>query len=131
WADEATLDLLKFVARRIRRTAGLLVLTFRDDEVDATHALRRVLGELPANAVRRLRLPPLSKAAVARLAEESGHTADALWAVTGGNPFFVSEVLATGSGAGVPPSVRDAVLARAAVLEPAVCAALDLVAVVP
>src|SRR5690606_24986951 len=85
----------------------------------------------PANAVRRLRLPPLSKAAVARLAEESGHTADALWAVTGGNPFFVSEVLATGSGAGVPPSVRDAVLARAAVLDPAVCAALDLVAVVP
>src|SRR5690606_10029668 len=50
WADEATLDLLKFLARRIRRTPSLLVLTFRDDEVDGAHPLRRLLGEMPSAA---------------------------------------------------------------------------------
>ena len=64
WGDEATVDLLKFVARRIRRTPALLVLTFRDDEVDLAHPLRRLLGELPSAGVRRLRLPPLSESAV-------------------------------------------------------------------
>src|SRR5688500_3952932 len=68
WADEATLDLLKFLVRRIGKTRSLLVLSFRDDEVDATHPLRRVLGELPAQSARSLKLPPLSESAVARLA---------------------------------------------------------------
>lgn len=130
WADEATLDLLKFVARRIRRTRGLLVLTFRDDEVDATHPLRRVLGELPANAVRRLRLPPLSATAVAHLAAAAGRAAADLHGATGGNPFYVTEVLAT-TGGDIPASVRDAVLARAAQLSSAASAVLDVVSIVP
>jgi DNA-binding CsgD family transcriptional regulator len=129
WADEATLDLLKFVARRIRRTRGVLVLTFRDDELDAAHPLRRLLGELPANAVRRLRLQPLSAAAVAHLAQAAGRAAGDLYDVTGGNPFYVTEVLAA-DGA-VPPSVRDAVLGRAARLNAAALAVLDVVAVIP
>ena len=95
WADEATLDLLKFLARRIRRTHGLLILTFRDDEVDASHPLRRLLGELPPGCVRRLRLPPLSEVAVARLAAAAGWAATDLYSATGGNPFYVTEVLAT------------------------------------
>lgn len=131
WADEATLDLLKFVARRIRRTQGLLVLTFRDDEVDAAHPLRQLLGELPPNSVRRLHLPPLSREAVARLAAVAGRATGALWDVTGGNPFFVTEVLAADPERGVPPSVRDAVLARAARLDATTCAALDVVSIVP
>ncbi len=130
WADEATLDLLKFLARRIRRTPSLLVLTFRDDEVDGTHPLRRLLGEMPSAAVHRLRLPPLSQAAVARLAAAAGRPAGELHDATGGNPFYVTEVLAMDAG-GIPPSVRDAVLARAARLESAAAAVLDLVAVVP
>lgn len=130
WADEATLDLLKFLARRIARSAALLVLTFRDDEVDATYPLRRLLGELPPSAVRRLRLPPLTEAAVARLAAAAQRAAGDLYGVTGGNPFYVTEVLAT-EGAGIPASVRDAVLARAARLSEHATAALDVISIVP
>jgi DNA-binding CsgD family transcriptional regulator/tetratricopeptide (TPR) repeat protein len=130
WADEATLDLLKFVARRVRTTAALLILTFRDDEVDAAHPLRRLLGELPPASVRRIPLPPLSASAVARLARAAGRAAGDLHIATGGNPFYVTEVLATESG-DIPPSVRDAVLARAARLSSAGDAALDAVSVVP
>ena len=130
WADEATLDLLKFLVRRISRTHGLLVLTFRDDEVDAAHPLRRLLGDLPARSARRLALPPLSGAAVAHMAKASGRRPGDLHGVTGGNPFYVTEVLAT-EGDGIPASVRDAVLARAARLSPAARGLLDVVSVVP
>ncbi|HEX6309759.1 MAG TPA: AAA family ATPase [Longimicrobiales bacterium] len=130
WADEATLDLLKFIGRRIRGTRCLLVLTYRDDEMDATHPLRRLLGELPATAVRRLRLPPLSAAAVAQLAKVAGRAAGDLYGATGGNPFYVTEVLAT-DGGDIPASVRDAVLARAARLGAAAAAVLDVVSTVP
>src|SRR5687768_4596496 len=47
WADEATLDLIKYLGRRIGETRTLLVLTYRDDELSARHPLRLVLGELP------------------------------------------------------------------------------------
>jgi len=130
WADEATLDLLKFVGRRVRQTHAMVVFTFRDDEVGPEHPLRRVLGELPREDVRRMRLPPLSKAAVAQLAREAGRPEADLHAITGGNPFFLTEVLASAGGA-VPPSVKDAVLARAAHLGHAARALLDVVALVP
>jgi DNA-binding CsgD family transcriptional regulator len=130
WADEATLDLLKFLVRRVGTTHGLLVLTFRDDEVDAAHPLRRLLGDLPAGSTRRLKLPPLSESAVARLATAAGRRAGDLHSITGGNPFYVTEVLAT-EGGGIPASVRDAVLARAARLAPAAGSLLDVVSVVP
>ncbi len=130
WADEATLDLLKFLVRRIDKTQSLLVLSFRDDEVDAAHPLRRVLGELPARSARRLKLPPLSENAVARLATAAGRRAEDLHSITGGNPFYVTEVLGT-DGGGIPASVRDAVLARAARLTPAATVVLHVVSIVP
>ena len=40
WADEATLDLLKYLGRRIRQTASLMILTYRDDEIGNDHPLR-------------------------------------------------------------------------------------------
>jgi DNA-binding CsgD family transcriptional regulator/tetratricopeptide (TPR) repeat protein len=130
WADEATLDLLKFLVRRIGRTNSVIVLSFRDDEVDAAHPLRRLLGDLPARTARRLTLPPLSESAVARLAAAAGRRLKDLHGVTGGNPFYVTEVLAT-EGGGIPASVRDAVLARTATLTPSTIALLDVVSVVP
>jgi DNA-binding CsgD family transcriptional regulator len=128
WADEATLDLMKFLGRRINRINSMLVATYRDDEVGADHPLRMVLGDLPHLA--RLRLPPLSEAAVERLAEKAGRPLEELYAVTGGNPFFVAEALAS-KESGVPVTVRDAVLSRAARLSPASNAVLQLVSVVP
>src|SRR5690606_33376511 len=111
---------------------SLIVLTYRDDELGATHPLRGVTVTLPRPAVRRLPLERLSEAAVAQLvrASSSGRTAADVYALTGGNPFLVTEVLAAGAET-VPASVRDAVLARAARLDEAARAVLDVVALVP
>ncbi len=129
WADEATLDLVKFLGRRVTRLAVMLVVTYRDDEVGPDHPLRSVLGDLPRASVVRLRLPPLSQGAVAELAGRAGRDAGALYAVTGGNPFFVTEVIASASN--VPATVSDAVLARASRLSAPARAVLELISVVP
>ncbi|WP_063894244.1 helix-turn-helix transcriptional regulator [Streptomyces sp. Root264] len=131
WADEATLDLLLFTARRISSTRGLLVITYRHDEVGPDHPLRAVLGALSTDAsALRIRLAPLSVAAVATLVGPDGPDAAELHARAGGNPFFVTEVLADPDRR-VPETVRDAVLARAAGLGPAERDALNSVAVFP
>ena len=131
WADEATLDLLRVLARRLRRLPALVLATYRDDELSRTHPLRVLLGELATERrVHRVSLPLLSADGVALLA--SGRTVDVerLHRLTGGNPFFVTEVLAAGSD-GAPDTVRDAVLARAARLPPLTRRLLEAVAVVP
>ncbi len=118
WADEATLDLLKYLGRRIQRTRALLILTYRDDELGPMHPLRMVLGDMAtASAIRRIALPSLSLEAVRELAGERGGIAGRLHRQTGGNPFFVTEVLSSPSGA-VPATARDAVLARTVRLSP-------------
>jgi DNA-binding CsgD family transcriptional regulator/tetratricopeptide (TPR) repeat protein len=128
WADNATLDLVRYVARRIDHLPALLVLTYRDVEVD--HPLRAVLGALPAGAARRLPLTGLSPAGVAELAAHSTFDIATLVELTDGNPFFVTEVLAAPDQT-VPPTVADAVLARVGVLSRSTRAALEPLAVVP
>src|SRR5215207_4507578 len=130
WADEATLDLLVFLGRRLERTRALLIVTYRDDEVAADHPLRAAVGRLAPEAVRHLRLEPLSEAAVAELARRAGRPVAGLRALTGGNPLLVTEVLAAGD-AGVPMTVRDLVLARLGGLSAAAQEVVRLVAVVP
>ena len=130
WADEATLDLIKFLSRRIHRTSVMLILTYRDDELPKEHPLRFVLGDLPASVVSRLRLPLLSEAAVMELAQQAGRSAGQLYAVTSGNPFFVVESLAS-DAPGVPGSVSDAVLAQVGRRSPETQRLLELASVVP
>lgn len=130
WADEATLDALRFVGRRIASTHALIVGTYRDDEVGRQHPLRVVVGDLATSpAVRRMPLAPLSKASVAELAKGTELDVDDLHAQTGGNPFYVTEVIA-GAPARVPATVRDAVLARAARLSDAARRTLEAAAVI-
>jgi len=130
WADEATLDLIKFLGRRIARANGLLILTYRDIEVDADHPLRQVIGELPPQNLVRMSLKRLSAEAVASMIEDESFDLNEVLSLTGGNPLFVSEVLASGVQA-VPTSVRDSVLARAAKISPHAKQVLDLVSVIP
>ena len=114
WADDATLDLLRYLGRRLDTTRSLVVATYRDDEVGPRHPLRVTLGDLAtAEPVRRLKLEPLTPEAVYTMAAGSGLDARELHRRTGGNPFFVTEVLAAG-GSALPPTLRDVVLARAA-----------------
>ncbi len=122
--------LLKFLSRRINKLNSLLVITYRDDEVRADHPLRLVLGDLPRSFVRSVRLPPLTHDAVDELAARAGKRIDDLYAITAGNPFFVTEALA-GQDPGVPVSVSDAMLSRLARLTPAARAVVELVSVVP
>jgi DNA-binding CsgD family transcriptional regulator/tetratricopeptide (TPR) repeat protein len=130
WADEATLDLLRFLARRLGPAATLMIVTYRDDEVGSLHPMRLVAGDLATSAlVRRLRLVPLSRQAVAVLAGPHRVDPGALYETTGGNPFFVTEVLAAGDEA-IPVTVVDAVLARAARLSLPARQVLDAAAVV-
>jgi DNA-binding CsgD family transcriptional regulator len=131
WADEGTLDVLRLLGRRVRPAPALVIASYRDDELDRSHPLRVVLGELPTgDAAARLRLQPLSLEAVARLAEPCGVDPCELYRSTAGNPFFVSEVLAGAQGV-IPETVRDAVLARASRLSTRARAVLDAAAVVP
>jgi DNA-binding CsgD family transcriptional regulator/tetratricopeptide (TPR) repeat protein len=130
WADEATLDLLVFLGRRMDRTRTLLIVTYRDDELAADHPLRTVVGRLPPEMVRRLQLEPLTETAVAELARRAGRQPGGLHTLTGGNPLLVTEVLAAGD-TGVPLTVRDLVLARFGGLPPPAQEVARLVAVVP
>lgn len=131
WADEATLDVVRLLARRVETVPALVIVTYRDDELDRAGPLRIVLGELATSeAVDRLKLAPLSAPAVAQLAESTGVDADELYRKTAGNPFFVTEILAAGEEE-IPHTIRDAVLARAARLTPAARALLEAVAVAP
>ena len=131
WIDEATLDVLRFLVRRIASLPVVLVLTYRDDEVARDHPLQRMLGLTSGARVRRLHLSRLSPVAVRRLGAGSGLDTDEVFAVTHGNPFFVAEVLASGDLGGVSPTIADAVLARLGALDPASRDALEQLAVVP
>ena len=109
WADEATLDVLRLLGRRIERLGVFAVATYRSDELPRTHPLRVVLGDVATAAgVSRLVLDPLSPESVAELARPYRVDAEGLYARTAGNPFFVTEVLA--GGGALPVTVRDAVL---------------------
>ena len=142
WADEATLDLLSFLGRRLARTRAALIVTYRADEVTPSHPLFVVLGDLATTQPVRLPVEPLSVDGVAALAAGRDVDPVRLHARTGGNAFFVTECLSAGDidvddvgdddgDDEVPESVRAAVLTRARGLSPDARGALDAVAVVP
>ncbi len=110
WADMATLDLVRLIARRIDSLRALVVLTHRDD-IERGHPLRLTLGGLVGAGVTRLRLTPLSGDAVRNLVGDRHIDAEHLHDITGGNPFFVVETLAAADDA-IPESIRDAVMTR-------------------
>jgi DNA-binding CsgD family transcriptional regulator/tetratricopeptide (TPR) repeat protein len=131
WADEATLDALRVIGRRVAITATLVIATYRDDELERDHPLRICLGDLATAAgVDRLHVEPLTRDGVMQLAAGRDVDPVALYALTSGNPFYVTEVLATGSEE-IPESVRDIVLARVAQLSPRATAVVEAAAIAP
>jgi DNA-binding CsgD family transcriptional regulator/tetratricopeptide (TPR) repeat protein len=129
WADDATLDVLGYAARRVEAVGAVLVLTMRD-ELDPRHPLHRLLGALAGCPVHRIELSPLSRGAVQALAAGTGRDAAAVHELTRGNPFFVTETLAAPRDE-VPASVKDAVLARLRGLDADCREALERLSVVP
>jgi ATP/maltotriose-dependent transcriptional regulator MalT len=118
WADEATLDLLRVVVRRIRDLPILFIGTYRHEDVGSEHPLRLALGDAASGVGVEIEVPALSVDAVEVLIDGRDLDAVALHGATAGNPFFVTEVVAAGPGE-IPVTVRDAVFARLARLSSA------------
>src|SRR6476660_4833091 len=130
WADEATLDWLVFLARRMERLSALLVVTYRDDEVGPDHPLRSVLGAMPAAVSTRVVVPALTRECVLAQAQLAGRDAESVYRLAGGNALLVTEVLKSDPDA-VPGAVQDLILERIRALPPAARDVAHLVAVVP
>lgn len=128
WADDATVDFLRFMTRRIAGARMMLILTARTDETRGRRNIRRIMGEAVSHDVRRLDLGPLSEAAVTRLAEAAGLDPEELNGLTAGNAFFVTELL-NSLGTGDSATVQEAVLARADRLSEPARAVLEAAAI--
>ena len=130
WADEATLDFIKFFVRRIALLSCLFIITYRDDEIYSSHPLRTVFGQLPPDSCSRLQLQTLSRPAVAMLAAEKGYKGEDVFDITGGNPFYVNEILAS-YNVGVPDNIKNAILSNYNGMDPNTRYIWDLLSVVP
>jgi DNA-binding CsgD family transcriptional regulator len=109
WADEATLDFITFFGRRVSQFQCMFILTFRDNEVHLNHPLGSVLGQLLSDSASRIQLTSLSRLTVEELAIKRGYKGEDIYTISGGNPFYVSEILA-GYPSGVPASIKDSIL---------------------
>ena len=130
WADEGTLDLIRFLGRRVGDTSALVMCTYRDDEIAFDHPLRVVIGDLATrDSIVRVDVGALSLDAVKTMVGDAVMDLERLHQTTGGNAFYLTEVLAAGTE--IPSSVQDAVLARVARLEPAARRVVEAVAIAP
>jgi DNA-binding NarL/FixJ family response regulator len=144
WADHATLELLPALATRTRNAALLVVMIYRTDAVSQGHPVRTMREALRrARLLNEIPLSPLDREETSRLIGRLlGHEphpalASTIWEQSGGVPLFVDALVTTFQSRGslnpdgsatvnlpLPETVRDAVLARLAVLSPpAQCAA--------
>ncbi len=131
WADEASLDLLTYLVRRLRGRPLCILVTWRSEQLSVSHHLQHLLVEAQrAGLATRLRLPRLSRSAVMELVrsitaagvEPSETLGERLYGETEGLPFFLVEYLATmvqgteadGSNWSMPGSVRDLLHSRLA-----------------
>jgi DNA-binding CsgD family transcriptional regulator/tetratricopeptide (TPR) repeat protein len=131
WVDTATVELLRFLVRRLEAMPCALILTYRSDEIGDRHPARPLLGDVAAlPTMTTLTLTPLSVSGVARLLGDKPVAAQRVHEITGGNPFFVQEV-AKEPDLPLPLTVRDAVLARTAGLSAADLEVLQLAAAAP
>ncbi|WP_081736424.1 LuxR C-terminal-related transcriptional regulator [Amycolatopsis orientalis] len=124
WADDATLDLLSFVARRLDEVDASIVVTYRDEEIGGTHGIHAVLAGMPTDRIRHFPLPALAEKTIEALAAELSTTVGELRRQTGGNPLLIGEIARHGDAAAESIRLRALVASRLAVADPA---AIDLV----
>jgi len=131
WVDAASAEVLRFLARRLDGVPVALLISYRPHETGTDHAARPLLGDFARlDGLATVELGPLSVAAVADLVTGTALDAERVHELTGGNPFFVTEV-AKDPDRPLPVSVRDAVLARAADVSSRDFEVLQLVATAP
>lgn len=129
FADEATIDMVRYLGRRIEDTPTVLVCAYRPGEIDRSHPLRAVVGELGDRSLK-IELGPLSIAGVRALAAGTDLDPIEVYRATGGNALFVTQMLAHPE-TDLPATIADAVIARAQSLPPTAWDVLDTVALAP
>lgn len=102
WADNSTLVLLRYLARRMRESPLLIVLTYREIALDEFGELQTVLHDLTRERLStRMKLTRLNReqtdTLLSILVTPSGkidqHLVDLIFQETEGNPFFIEEVI--------------------------------------
>lgn len=111
WADEATLGLIRYLGRRIEATNSTLIVTFRSEELALNPPLRLVVADLGPAALR-VELPSLSLAGVEEMTRGWGVDPLRTYELTGGNPFYVEEVLRH-PDRDLPSTIQNVILANA------------------
>jgi DNA-binding CsgD family transcriptional regulator/tetratricopeptide (TPR) repeat protein len=129
WADEATLDLVTYLGRRVGRTSGMLILTFRDEH-SSDLPLGAVLGGIPHASVKSVHLKGLSLESTLAM-HENATEATRIWEISAGNPFFISELLNGGFSGPIPGSIHDVMRVRMHRLSPRAKNLVKLASVVP
>jgi DNA-binding CsgD family transcriptional regulator len=127
WIDQASADALTSIAQRIDRLPVAMVVTMRPEGMGPGHPAQRVAWRAPADVIDRVELAPLSVDAVATLIDRA--RAEEIVRSTGGNPFFVAQLLE--SGGALTPSVTDSIRSRAAELPPSTIELLELISINP
>jgi len=136
WADTFTLGLVDYLSRNVRGIPIMLIGSYRSDELGKQHRLHALLAELlRVDGVRRMELSGLQGLEVEQLmAAILGHRPDrarldATSSRTGGNPFFVEELLAAGTN-DLSADLREVVMARMRRLSEQCRRVLDVAAVI-
>ncbi len=130
WADESTLDLLKFLGRRINKLKTLLIITYRNDEIKSDHPLKLALGSIPSDFLKRIKLNPLSEESVKYLAAKHGRFDSSLYQMTGGNPFLVTQILSNDQQE-TPATIKELFTSKLKKLSAAGKSFVELISVIP
>lgn len=101
WSDSASLELARFLTKRLRDAPVLQLFTLRDEEAQSDAARARQLAALRADATASLKIAPLNHADVRDLlrsalhdrAAISPHDLQAIAALAEGSPLFAEELL--------------------------------------
>jgi len=128
WADESTLDLIKFLGRRTNRLNSLFIITYRDDEIGPDHPLRFVLGDITSKNLNKFKLTALTERTVNELAIL--HGIKDLFQITGGNPFLITELLSNKDEV-IPSTIKDSILTRISRLSNGAREFVELVSIIP
>ena len=142
WADHQSLDLIRYLARRIHRIPLMLIVTVRQEDL-AIHTKRAALmSDLPPRSIMQIDLPRLSRSAVAQLTQSIAEYSDSIFTATGGNPFFVKALLQAYSESSpdarqsvdpttAPQVVRDRILSKLCNLSVSARLSVEFLSVLP
>ena len=138
WSDAATRDLVTYLVNMVTDERLAFLCSVRSGELDPDHAAQRWVQSIVGSRLAAiLELPNLTAHQAARQMREiagadvADDVAGDIYTRSGGNPFFVEELMgvAASGSAELPPSLRELLLGRVSKLDEAGVAVLEAIAV--